>query len=155
MIQWYKDNELTIIFDKMPNVNERFITPWDNAETKKDVLKYPYINNKELTVTILDTRDVMEIEYKFSIEKEYTWDGASIPKAFWRVIGANTNNQFLLASLIHDVLCENHEYVNYDRYLSSRIFERLLFVAGVGSAKRWAMFHCVDNFQKVFGKWGQ
>ena len=54
--------------------------------------------------------------------------------------------------MIHDVLCENKDYVDYNRYLADKVFERLLFVAGVPAFTRWLMFHSVDNYQKMFGK---
>ena len=53
--------------------------------------------------------------------------------------------------MVHDTLCENHHYIDGDRYLSTIVFERLLSVGGVGSFKRWLMKHSVDNFQKFCG----
>jgi hypothetical protein len=50
--------------------------------------------------------------------------------------------------MVHDVLCENHNYVDNDRYFSTMVFERLLYAEGVGGFKRWLMKHSVDNFQK-------
>ena len=38
--------------------------------------------------------------YNFTIPKGYCYDGASVPKFFYRVIGANTDNKFLIAALI-------------------------------------------------------
>ena len=53
--------------------------------------------------------------------------------------------------MIHDKLCENHDFIGNDRYLSSLIFERLLRVAGVNKLKRRVMFLAVDNFQRFCG----
>ena len=92
--------------------------------------------------------------YSFTIPKGYCWDGATIPRIFWRLIGSKTDPAFLIASMIHDVLCENHNYVNNDRYFADKVFERLLYVADVPAFNRWIMFHSVDNFQK-FCKWGE
>lgn len=153
MIKWYKDEELAILFDIEPNCNIRLIEPNFTKEEKKDIEKYPFINNKDLNVLIIDY--VKDREYNFKINKDYKWDGASIPRLFWRVTGAKTDPRFLIPSLIHDVLCENHKYVDNDRYLATRIFERLLYVSGVCDFKRWMMFHSVDNFQKICAGWNK
>ena len=57
--------------------------------------------------------------------------------------------------MVHDKLCENHDFVNHNRYLSSLIFERLLKVAGVNKIKRKVMFIAVDNYQKLFCGWNK
>lgn len=149
MIEWYKDDEIEIIFDKIPNVTIRYITPFTTDEEKKEINKKPFINLSELKVTIKDKNE-NEI-YNFTIPKDYSWDGATIPRIFWRLIGAKTDNRFLIPSLIHDVLCENHEYINNNRYFSTVIFERLLYVSKVNPFSRWMIKHSVDNFQKFCG----
>ncbi|MCD7779580.1 MAG: DUF1353 domain-containing protein [Candidatus Gastranaerophilales bacterium] len=70
------------------------------------------------------------------------WEGATIPRFFWRFIGANTSPKFL-----------NHSYIDNNRYLSTIILERLLYCSGVNGFKRWMMKHSVDNFQKIKGGW--
>ena len=77
----------------------------------------------------------------------------TIPRVFWRLIGPKTDNRFLVPSLIHDVLCENHDYIDDDRYFSTIVFERLLYVSKVNAFNRWMIKHSVDNFQKVAGGW--
>ena len=149
MITWYCDEELAIKFDKEPDVSMRFILPWVTEEEVKEIYKKPFINNKELRVVIED-RIEQEI-YEFTIPEWYTWDGATIPRAFWRLIGSKTDNRFLVPSLIHDVLCENHDYIDGNRYLSTIVFERLLYVSKVNAFNRWMIKHSVDNFQKFCG----
>lgn len=146
MITWYADEEIAIRFDKEPDVSMRFILPWVTEEEVKDINKKPFICNEELTV-ILEDRVEQEV-YEFTIPAFYTWDGASIPRAFWRLIGSKTDQRFLIPSLIHDVLCENHDYVDNDRYFSTCVFERLLYVSRVNPLARWTIKHSVDNFQK-------
>lgn len=152
MIEWYKDDKIGIFFDINPDVSIRYILPWDrdDKEYRKDVLKKPFINLKSLDVFLYDYKN--KITYDFVIPENYTWDGASIPRLFWRLIGAKTDNRFLIPSLIHDVLCENKDYVDNDRYFADKVFERLLYVSGVPAFNRWLMFHSVDNYQK-FCKW--
>ena len=151
MITWYFDEATVILFDKVPNVTMRYVTPFITEEEKKEINKKPFINLTELKVVLKDLE--AQETYEFTIPKEYSWDGASIPRTFWRLIGSKTDNRFLIPSLIHDVLCENHDYIDNDRYFSTIVFERLLYVSKVNAFNRWMIKHSVDNYQKIFGKW--
>lgn len=150
-ICWYEDDELLIKFDKTPNVAMRYITPFTTDIEKDEINKKPFICLEELNVTLQDK--IEQETYSFLIPKDYCWDGATIPRAFWRLIGSKTDNRFLIPSLIHDVMCENHDYIDNDRYFSTIVFERLLYVSRVNSVSRWMIKHSVDNFQKLFGRW--
>ncbi len=149
MISWYQDYEIGIFFNIIPNVKMRFITPFSTKEEEKEIKNKPFINLKELEVWLFDYKK--KNEYNFKIQKNYTWDGASIPRVFWRLIGSKSESEFLIPSLIHDVLCENHGYIKNDRYFSTQVFKKLLKVSKVSSFKAWLMFHSVDNFQKFKG----
>lgn len=149
---WYEDENIGIYFNKQPLTAMRDILPSMTKEEKEDISDKPFINKRELTVILKDFNS--KNRYYFRIKRGYTWDGASIPKLFWILVGAKTDPRFRIASMIHDVLCENHCYVNNDRYFADKVFERLLYVAGVPAFKRWMMFHSVDNFQKFQG-WGK
>lgn len=149
-IVWYDGDECQIKFSCMPATTEMFPCPNFPEDLNKNIVKQPFLNLKRLDVTLIDYNKCKT--YKFVIPKDYTWDGASVPILFWRIIGSKTDPRFQIPSLIHDVLCENHKYVDNDRYFADRVFERLLYVAGVPAFKRWMMFHSVDNFQK-FCKW--
>lgn len=151
MITWYSDDEIGILFDKAPNVTMRYVTPFTTEEEKKEINKKPFINLSELEVIIQDKAE--QKTYKFIIPKDYTWNGANIPRVFWRLMGSMTDNRFLIPSLLHDTLCENHDYIDDDRYFSTIIFERLLYVSKVNPFSRWLMKHSVDNYQKICGKW--
>ena len=118
---------------------------------KKSIKKYPFINKRNLNVKLIDYQK--NKIYNFSIPKGYCYDGASIPRLFWRVIGSNTDNRFLIPALVHDVLCEHHEYVDNDRKFSSNVFNALLEASEVCPMKRFFMKNSVDVFQKLFCKW--
>jgi hypothetical protein len=150
-IVWYEDDEIKIIFNKVPQLNIRYTLPWLKKEEVKEINKKPFICNSELLVSIEDKTE--QEYYDFRIPEGYTWDGATIPRIFWRMIGSKTDNRFLVPSLIHDVLCENHDYIDGQRYLSTIIFERLLYVSKVNPVSRWMMKHSVDNAQKIIGGW--
>lgn len=150
-IVWYEDEELIIKFDREPKLKMRYVSPRMNEKEVQEINKKPFICEENFYVSIID--QVEQEIYKFLIPAGYTWDGATIPRIFWRMIGAKTDNRFLVPSLIHDVLCENHDYIDSDRYLSTIIFERLLYVSKVNPVSRWMMKHSVDNAQKIIGGW--
>ena len=146
MILWYEDEDLKIEFDKVPDVTMTYPAPYYSEDENRLIDDKPFLNKEDLKVQIGDC--INNAVYSFTVPKGYTWDGATIPRFFWRLIGSNTSPEFLIPSMIHDVLCENHHYINNDRYLSTLILERLLYCSGVSSFKRWMMKHSVDNFQK-------
>lgn len=152
LITWYEDKELGIYFDRKPIVIVRVITPEMPLIDKKAIAKYPFQNVHRFNVTLKDFKK--NKTYEFPVFKGFCYDGASIPRVFWRLIGSNTDPRFLIASLIHDVLCENHDYVDNDRKFSSKVFRALLREAGVSKIKAQTMYLAVDNYQRFCG-WGK
>ena len=146
---WYEDDEIAIKFNIIPDVDVRIIEPSMPKNLIEDINKKPFINNEELQVVIEDK--IEQVFYGFTIKKGYIWDGASIPRMFWRLIGAPTDNKFLIPSLIHDILCENHDYIDDNRGLSTLVFDCLLKVSRVHPFNRWLIKHSVDNYQKFCG----
>ena len=144
MITWYEDKDLKIKFDIIPDVDISFPMPFYGKDRNKAICNKPFVNKEPLLVILTWLNDT----YAFRIPSGYEWDGASIPRLLWRLIGSNTNPEFIIASMLHDRLCENHQFVEGDRYLSTMVLERCLAVAGVPSWKRWLMKHGVDNYQK-------
>lgn len=149
MLEWYKDKEIGIYFSEKPRVAVRYALPSMTKAQKTAINKYPFENKGHLNVELHDYKK--NVKHYFCIPRGYCWDGATIPRLFWRLIGSKTDSKFLIPSMVHDVLCEHHEYVNNDRYFCDRVFERLLYVSGVPAFNRWLMFHSVDNFQKFCG----
>lgn len=150
-IKWYEDKDLAIFFNTMPRVAVRYIVPSMTTLEKQIVKRYPFINKKDLKVAIFDRKK--EKCYKFTIKKDYVFDGASIPKFFHRVIGANTDNSFLIPALIHDTLCERKDIIDNDRELSTNVFNALLYTEDVNSFKRFLMKNSVACYQTIFCKW--
>ena len=149
MIKWYESDKLAIFFSDIPHVCMRYILPTHTEQEKASIKKYPFICKTTIDVKIFD--NVKTKSYGFSIPKGYCYDGASIPRMFWRLIGSNTDNEFLIPALIHDVLCEHHEYIDNDRAFSSDVFNALLEVSEVGKFKRYLMKHSVNFYQKFCG----
>lgn len=148
-LEWYKNKDVGVYFDNMPDIRIRYTAPGATKKEKESIKKYPFINNKNLAVSIFDYKN--NKSYEFTIPKDYCFDGASIPRIFWRIIGSKTDNTFLVAAMVHDYLCENHNLIDNNRYLSTLVFNDLLEVGGVPAFKRWIMKHSVDNFQKFCG----
>ena len=151
MFKWYENKNVAIYFDDVPQVAIRYSLPSLSRDEKKSIEKYPFMCKKNLQVCLMDLKK--DKSYNFIIPKGYCYDGASIPRLFWRVIGANTDNRFLVAALIHDVLCENHSYVDNDRGFSTEVFNALLEGSDVGKFKRHFMKRSVSLFQTLFCKW--
>ena len=148
---WYKNKRAGIFFSEVPSVGIRYILPSMTKEEKKSIQKYPFICKKELDVCLEDYKK--NKRYKFKIPKGYCYDGASIPRLFWRVVGSNTDNKFLIPALVHDVLCEHHEYVHNDKSFSTEVFNALLESSEVGKLRRFCMKNSVACFQTLFCNW--
>lgn len=148
---WVDNNRVSVCFSIIPSIGIRYILPSMTEDQKKSVKKYPFVNKIALEVMV-DDKKKSEI-YSFTIPKGYCFDGASVPRLFWRVIGSNTDNKFLVAAMVHDYMCEHHDCINYDRALSTQIFDSLLKVSDIGNLKRFFMKNSVDIFQKCFCDW--
>jgi hypothetical protein len=151
MIEWYNDDKLTIFFNHKPNTHMLEPLPSMTPSEKDLIEMYPFINCTALKVALYDkTKPKM---YKFTIVKSFRWDGATIPKCLWCIIGAKTNPKFRIPSLIHDYLCSNKYLIDYHRKFSTEVFGALLEVAGVKKWKIKLMCFFVDIFQRFQG-WG-
>lgn len=149
-INWYEDEKCLIAFDKMPDIELRYINRYYMSKKEiEGIRSKPYTLNNSIKVLLIDKEK--NKHYTFDILKDYIFDGASVPRIFWRAIGPKGDIRFLIGALLHDNLCENHSYVDNDRYFADKIFERCLFVGDTPPLVRWLMFHSVDNFQKFCG----
>ena len=151
MIEWYSNKRVGIFFDKIPTLSIRYYIPSMTKEEKKSIEKYPFICKSSLEVILYNKKN--EKTYNFTIPKGYCYDGASIPRLFWRIVGANTDNKFLIATLVHDVLCEHHDFIENDRSFSTNVFNALLEASGVTPLKRFLMKNSVASFQTLFCHW--
>ena len=150
MLEYYSNKKVGIFFSENPHISIRYYIPSMTEEERKSIEKYPFINKKNLQVRLVDYKK--DKTYNFEIPKGYCYDGASIPRLFWRIIGSNTDNRFLIPALIHDILCENHSFIDNDRKFSTEVFNALLEASEVNAFKRFLMKNSVDCFQKT-QKW--
>ena len=155
-----KEKIKDILFSEIPKVCVRVINDDEPNTIKKQKKDYPFELNNTVKITVeTDFR-----EFSFVIPKGYTWNGADIPRIFWRVIGSRTDNDFLIASMLHDYLLEFKVYminevlkkqitaVEYRR-LTSLIFREKIKKQGTNTVKANVMAWCIDVFQ-IFNKKG-
>lgn len=152
MREWYKDNQLAILFDIRPCVHIRYALPSMSQKEKESIRKYPFINCHDLQVELYDYEKVKQ--YCFTIPKNYCWDGMTIPRVAWTLIGVSKeNNCGMVASLLHDYLTENKSLIDNDRAFSTNIFNALLYTGGLNKAQRFIMKNCVACYQTLFCRW--
>lgn len=151
-----KEKILNVCFDKIPDVRIRVITKEDNIENINSKKKYPFELNNSIKVKILTTKR----EFEFSIFNGYTWNGADIPRVFWRIIGSRTDNDFLIASMLHDYMLEFKVFILKEilkdeikvkeyRRLTSLVFRHVIKEQGTNTVKANIMSWFVDVFQMI------
>lgn len=150
MLVWCENDKLTIISDCEPKVAVRIILPTDSDFEKLCKKKRPFINKRSIKWTV----NANDESYDITIPRQYCYDGASIPRAFWRVIGSKESDEFLIGAMVHDYMCENHDVIGNNRELSSEVFKQLLLACGVSKLKANIMYLAVNTFQKFCG-WGK
>lgn len=146
-ISFVETPELIIFCSALPNAYARTISPLDDKETVENKEKFPFKLSNDVDFFI--AYKYSDVNYKISFKKGFVWDGASIPSFFWRFIGQKGDPEFLIASMVHDKLCNEHNLIGNNRLLSSLIFRELLIACKVPKFKANMMFFVVDNFQKL------
>ena len=70
----------------------------------------------------------------------YEFDGASIPRFAWSIIGAPFEPDFIKAACVHDWYCEHTPDDYQSRVIGDAVFFKLLRDAGVPKWRRTLMF---------------
>ena len=134
-----KEKVSDVIFTPNPQVRVRAINSSDSNNVILNKKKYPFELNNSIKIDVITTKRKFEI----FILKGYIWNGADIPRIFWRIIGSRTDNDFLIASMVHDYLLDFKVY----------IFRHIIKKQGTNTIKANVMAWCVDIFQ-MFNKRG-
>lgn len=156
-----KEQVISVNIEPVPDVRIRVINDSDAEELKQGKIKYPFKVDNTVNVTVITSFRT----FSFSIYNGYTWNGADIPKFFYRIIGSRTSNQFLIASMLHDYLLEFKVYmineilknqISVDEYrrLTSLIFREKIKNQGTNTIKANIMSWCVDVFQHYCNRKG-
>lgn len=152
-----KPNIISIEYEPTPKVKIRTIGDNDTDFQKKSKTRYPFeLRNKVTIIIKTDTED-----FSFDILKGFVWDGATIPKVVWSLVGSATENDFLIPSLVHDYILESKNYImhntlhckyNLKEYIeiTSDIFYNLLLIQGVNKNKARIMSWFVNTYQLHF-----
>lgn len=86
---------------------------------------------------------VAEIGERWHVEPGVIVDGASIPRAFWSLIGGPFEGKYRNASIIHDRFCDLR---NRSWDATHRMFHDAMRCSGVGILKAKVMFYAVYRF---------
>ena len=151
-----KEQIFDIHFDVTPDIRIRTIEDTDDQTTKKHKKRFPFRLYNTIKVTIKTNLRT----FSFACVQGYIWNGADIPRFFWRLIGSRTDNDFLVASMIHDYLLDFKEYIMKEvlkntmtiseyRRLTSLIFRKKIKLQGTNVIKANVMSWCVDVFQMI------
>ena len=81
-------------------------------------------------------------KYIVTVKKGFDFDGASIPKALWSVIGSPMDGKYVPGAVIHDGLYASGII---SRSEADEVFLDLMSLDGVGYAKRYAMYWAVRS----------
>lgn len=93
-------------------------------------------------------------KYRIFINKGYNWNGANIPRIFWRIVGSQYNPEFAPASMVHDWLCENKSFIEkHGVQVSSDIFRDILILYKVPKCKAKIMATAVRLWQYTQRGW--
>lgn len=149
-----KEKVVSVCFDKIPLVKIRVIEKIDTKENIESKKKFPFELYNSVLVKIKTTKR----EFEFVIFNGYIWNGADIPRFFWRIIGSRTDNDFLIASMLHDYLLEFKVYILNEvlkgeikpreyRRITSLIFRYIIKEQGTNTIKANVMAWCIDVFQ--------
>lgn len=106
------------------------------------------VNNTHMRLTrelVLPITSMSAITHGICIPPGYVFDGASIPRFAWSVIGAPFEPDFLMAACVHDWYCE-HAKCYHERMIGDAVFFLLLSRAGVPYWRRACMYAAVRAY---------
>jgi len=110
------------------------------------------LHNESKPYTLMDSVIVVtSTGGRVRINKGYNWNGADIPRCFWKLIGTNSEIEFLPASLVHDFMCENKHRFTLNE--SCDTFYDLLVLYGTNRLKAKIMMYFVWVYQKLQKGW--
>jgi len=140
-VVWCNKEDLIILSDVAPQTGVVKPLPSDTPKDRELKAAKPYVNKTRVIFIV----KYLGEEFVIPIKRNYRWDGATCLCLH--------HLPFLLdASMVHDILCENHSLVRDDRVLANMIFREIGITSG---GWKWFMqgaFHVLNWFQKYWGK---
>ena len=137
-----RDKVRRVLFSDVLDVRVRVINYDDSKAVIKNKKKYPF----ELFNTVQIQVQTDKMDFLFNVFNGYTWNGADIPRFLWRLVGSRTDNDFLVASMVHDYMLEFKTYIMKEilsgqitkreyRRLTSLVFRELIKRQGTNVVK--------------------
>lgn len=116
------------------------VEEWDEAsDSDFDVVDGGLKTNKNFEVRVTYKKSGV-FKYKtFHVPEGWWFDGASVPRMFWNIIGKPTDRKFRIPALVHDYLYGER----WHRELADAAFRDLLEQENVWCAKATIMWAAV------------
>ena len=92
---------------------------------------------------LLEKETAFSLGYRITINKGFDFDGASIPKPLWSIIGSPFTGNYVRAALFHDGLYASQKV---SKSVSDKIFLDIMKQSNVGYIKRTSMYLAVTLF---------
>ena len=129
-----------------------------NSFDKKPIINVNPEDKKKPFILMNDVEYLSEKyngkHYRICIRRKYNWNGANIPRVFWRIVGSQYDPDFLPASMVHDWLCENKDFIEkHGVQVSSDIFRDILILYNVPKWKAKTMATAVRMWQYTQKGW--
>ena len=96
--------------------------------------------------------DVEGSQCRVTVPDGYTFDGASIPRFAWSLVGTPFAPELIMAACAHDWLCE-HVTTYEQRVIADACFMARLAMDGVPYWRRAAMYLAVRFYARVIWSW--
>jgi hypothetical protein len=89
---------------------------------------------------LVDLSHVPQVQHNILLPAGYHFDGASIPRCCWALIGSPFEPDLMLAACVHDWYCEHTADCYQSRVIGDAVFFYLLAAAGVARWRRVLMY---------------
>ena len=112
------------------------------ADISTEMPAFTPVGDKYATVDelVVDLTEVPQVHHWVSIPSGYPFDGASIPRVCWSLIGSPFEPDLMLAACVHDWYCEHSAECYQSRVIGDAVFFYLLTKAGVARWRRVLMY---------------
>ncbi len=91
-------------------------------------------------------------QHGICVPKGYLYDGASIPRFAWSIIGLSPFGEIIGAATLHDWSYVNGGWVSERLWMSKAdtdlLFKAMMLEAGIPTRKAWLAYKAVKHFGK-------
>lgn len=97
---------------------------------------------------VFTLREPLEIEWqdrRLTVPAGFKSDGASVPRAFWRVVFPSSDTTALRAAFVHDYIYRTHP-LDWTKEDADNLFFDFLVKDGIPKWRAWLAYKAVDLF---------